>query len=84
MNQTFKNYISKFIVVHFDDFFIFTGTTEQHLQHLLQVFSVLRDQRLFANREKGSFLVEEVTFLGYIISGDGLKMDVTKVDAILS
>ncbi|GJS71070.1 RNA-directed DNA polymerase [Tanacetum coccineum] len=57
---------------------------EQHLSHLRQIFSVLRAQKLYANGKKCHFLVTEVTFLGYIVTGSGIKMDPTKVEAIIS
>ncbi|GJW47496.1 reverse transcriptase domain-containing protein [Tanacetum coccineum] len=57
---------------------------EQHLSHLRQLFSVLRAQKLYANGKKCHFLVTEVMFLGYIVTGSGIKMDPTKVEAIIS
>nr|GEW86855.1 reverse transcriptase domain-containing protein [Tanacetum cinerariifolium] len=39
-------------------------------------------QKLYANGKKCHFLVTEVTFLGYIATGSGIKMDPAKVKAI--
>ncbi|GKE07976.1 putative CCCH-type zinc finger family protein, partial [Tanacetum coccineum] len=75
MNQVFKPFIGHFVVVYFDDI---------HLSHLRQIFSVLRAQKLYANGKKCHFLVTEVTFLGYIVTGSGIKMDPAKVEAIIS
>nr|GEX60489.1 putative mitochondrial protein [Tanacetum cinerariifolium] len=47
-------------------------------------FFVLRAQKLYANGKKCHFLVTEVTFLGYIVTGRGIKMDPAKVEAIIS
>ncbi|GJY44978.1 putative CCCH-type zinc finger family protein [Tanacetum coccineum] len=57
---------------------------EQHLSHLWQIFSVLLAQKLYANGKKCHFLVTEMTFLGYIVTGSGIKMDPAKVEAIIS
>nr|GEU83852.1 RNA-directed DNA polymerase [Tanacetum cinerariifolium] len=42
---------------------------EQHFSHLRKIFSVLRAQKLYANGKKCYFLMTEVTFLGYIVTG---------------
>ncbi|GJR42003.1 hypothetical protein Tco_1310106 [Tanacetum coccineum] len=47
-------------------------------------YFVLRDQKLYANGKKCHFLVTKVTFLGYIVTGSGIKMDPTKVEALIS
>jgi len=37
---------------------------------------------LFGNIKKGAFFTPEVTFLRYIITGDGIKANESKVEAI--
>nr|GEY80590.1 hypothetical protein [Tanacetum cinerariifolium] len=53
---------------------------EQHLSHLWQILSVLRAQKLYASGKKCHFLVTEVTFLRYIVTGSGIKIDPVKVE----
>ncbi|GKA13326.1 RNA-directed DNA polymerase, partial [Tanacetum coccineum] len=84
MNQVFKLFIGHFVVVHFDDILMYSSSLEQHLSHLRQIFSVLRAQKLYANGKKCHFLMTEVTFLGYIVTGSGIKKDPTKFEAIIS
>ncbi|GJZ02551.1 RNA-directed DNA polymerase [Tanacetum coccineum] len=84
MNQVFRAFIGKFIVIYFDDILVFSATKELHLHHLKLIFEVLRGQKLYTNIKKCHFLTDEVLFLGYIVSKKGIRMDPTKVDAILS
>ncbi|GJX88021.1 RNA-directed DNA polymerase [Tanacetum coccineum] len=82
MNHIFKAFIGRFMVVYFDDILVFSNSLDDHLRHLRDVFSILRTQKLYANANKCHFLRQEVNFLGYLVSGTGIRMDTSKIDAI--
>jgi len=73
-----------FVVVYLDDICIFSSCIEDHLSHLRKVFEVLRENKLYARREKCTFAKSSVEFLGHVISSDGLKVDNKKIQAIMS
>ena len=54
----------------------------EHLEHLRQLFSIIREQRLFANLKKCDFYVDKIIFLGYVVTKDGIEMDRSKLEAI--
>lgn len=83
MNHIFKPFIGRFVVVYFDDILVFSKSEEQHLEHLHQIFSTLREQKLYANLKKCKFFSDNLVFLGYVVSKEGIKMDPSKVAAIL-
>lgn len=82
INHIFKSLIGQCIVVYFDEILVFSLDLKHHLIHLKQIFTILRDQKLYANREKCCFLSPEVLFLGYLISWKGIHMDESKIKAI--
>jgi hypothetical protein len=71
-----------FVVVYFDDILIYSKSIEEHLEHLRAVFYALRAARLFGNMEKCTFCTQRVTFLGYVVTPQGIEVDSSKVEAI--
>ena len=70
------------MVVFIDDILVYSKTKEEHDQYLRIVLQTLREHQLFAKFSKCEFWLEKVTFLGHIISKDGLTVDPAKVGAI--
>nr|KAJ0203488.1 hypothetical protein LSAT_V11C500244810 [Lactuca sativa] len=81
---TFKTKHGLFVVVYLDDILVYSNSLEDHLVHLKQVFETLRAQKLYGKQEKCSFLVEEVAFLGFVVSRNGVSVDPSITKAIKS
>lgn len=84
MNDILKPFIRKFTLVFFDDILIYSSSWTEHLQHVKQVFQLLRDNNLVLKKSKCSFGKSAVTYLGHIVSAEGVAMDPSKVDAVES
>lgn len=82
MNRIFSMYLDKFVVVFIDDILVYSPDEESHSQHLKLVLEVLRDQQLYAKFSKCEFWLTEVAFLGHVISGEGIKVDPSKIEAV--
>jgi hypothetical protein len=83
MNDIFWEWLDDFVVVYIDDILIYSGSLEEHAEHLRKVFQRLKENKLYAKLEKCEFGVTEVDFLGHKITQEGLKMDDHKVKAIV-
>ena len=55
---------------------------DEHLDHLCAVFATLRDARLFGNLEKCTFCTDRVSFLGFVVTPQGIEVEQAKVEAI--
>ncbi|KAG8478506.1 hypothetical protein CXB51_028386 [Gossypium anomalum] len=83
MNNIFQSYLDKFVVVFIDDILIYSRDTSDHAEHLRTILQTLRDNQIYAKFSKSEFWLREVEFLGYIVSGDGIKVDPSKISAIV-
>ena len=67
--------MEKFVVVYFDGILIYSKSMDEHLDHLRVIFNALRDARLFGNLEKCMFCTDRVSFLGYVVTPQGIDVD---------
>jgi hypothetical protein len=83
MNKVFMEYLDRFIVVFIDDILIYSKNDSDHEEHLRMVLQKLRDNQLYAKFSKCEFWIDEVPFLGHIISNGGISVDRAKVREIV-
>jgi len=84
MNKVFMEYLGKFVVVFIDDILVFSKTKEEHAEHLRLVFQRHKEHKLYAKRSKCEFWLEEVSFLGHVVSNGGIAVDPSKVKDVLN
>lgn len=82
MNHVLRPFINKFVVIYFDDILVYRQSLEEHLVHLEEVLCTLRKEGLYANLKKCIFGANELVFLGFVVSQQGLKVDNEKIKAI--
>ncbi|MCO5563944.1 hypothetical protein L7F22_017596 [Adiantum nelumboides] len=81
MDRIFRPHHS-YTGVFFDDIIVYSKTLEEHKEHLKKVFEELHRNKLFINGKKSEFFLQEIRYLGHIISKDGIKMDPEKLKVI--
>ena len=82
MNRIFRPFLDKFIIVFIDDILVYSRSREEHEEHLRITLQLLRDHQLYAKFSKCEFWLTEVIFLGHVVSGEGIKVDPQKVEAV--
>jgi hypothetical protein len=83
MNSVFMPELDKFVVVFIDDILIYSKSEEEHAQHLRVILQRLRDHQLYAKFSKCTFWLRKVSFLGHVISAEGIAVDPSKVKEVL-
>ena len=72
MNKVFRPYVDQFVVVFINDILVYSKDAQEHEQHLRIVLEILRENRLYAKLSKCNFWLKEVSFLGHIVSTEGI------------
>jgi hypothetical protein len=70
-------------VVFIDVILIYSKNEEEHAKHLQIVITRLREHQLYVKFSKCTFWLEEIQFLGYVLSAKGIEVDPSKVKQIL-
>ncbi|XP_028056715.1 uncharacterized protein LOC114260736 [Camellia sinensis] len=82
MNEVFRPFLRKFIVVFFYDILVYSGSWGDHLQHSQLTLQLLRQHHLFAKMSKCVFGKDEVEYLEHLVSAKGVFVEPTKLQAI--
>jgi hypothetical protein len=82
MNKVFMEELDKFVVVFIDDILVYSRSAEEHGHHLRIVLGKLRDHQLYAKFSKCEFWLQKVSFLGHILTAEGVAVDPEKVTAV--
>lgn len=84
MNTTLSPLLRKCVLVFFDDILVYSETFEDHLVHLQQVLQLLSKDQWVVKKSKCKFAQQQLRYLGHVLSADGIAIDPTKVEAIVS
>ncbi|KAK5771198.1 hypothetical protein PVK06_047382 [Gossypium arboreum] len=76
-------YLDRSVFEFIDDILIYSRDETEHAEHLRIVPQTLRDKQLYAKFSKCKFWLRKVCFLGHVVSASGIRVDPSKISAIL-
>src|SRR5436305_11067879 len=82
MNETLMEYLDDFCTAYLDDILIYSSNPLEHNEHVRKVLLRLRKAGLQADIKKCEFNVTYTKYLGFVISTNGVEVDLEKVEAI--
>ena len=82
MNLLLSDLLDVCVLVYMDDILIFSKSAEEHHQHIRQVFECLNEKKWHVKQKKCVLFLEEVEFLGHVVSSEGIKVAHDKIGAV--
>ena len=70
-------------MVFIDDILVYSKDQEDHDTYLWVALETLRNEPLYAKLSKCEFWLREVSFLGHVISEEGIRVDPRKIEVII-
>ncbi|QRW25134.1 Retrotransposable element Tf2 protein [Rhizoctonia solani] len=82
MNHIFYDMIDVSVIIYLDDILIYSRNREEHTKHLREVLRRIRDNNLYLKLAKCLFYTTEVTYIGIVITPEGISMEKEKIKAV--
>ena len=82
MQTIFRDELLETLIVYLDDIIVFSQDISTHLQRLEMVFQKLREHGLKIEAKKCQFFRTQVTYLGHVVSADGVATDPVKTEVV--
>lgn len=82
MEKVLSNLSWNICMVYLDDIIILSKTFEEHIENLRQVFERLKSANLKMNLKKCCILQKQVSFLGHVVSENGISTDPSKLESV--
>ena len=82
MNDIFNDLLDVSMIIYLDDILIYSNNPADHKKHVCEVLLHLRENGLYTCPDKCHFSEDTIKYLSFILSKEGLKMDLSKVQTI--
>ena len=83
INRVFLPCVDHFVVVFIYEILVYSKDRENHDTQLRVVLETLRKEHLYAKLSKFEFWLDEVSFLGHIVSKEEIRVDPRKIEVII-
>ena len=72
MNRVIRPFLDRFVIVFIGDILVYSISEEEHAMHLRFLLQTLWEHQLYAKFSKCEFWLDQVAFLGHVVSKDGI------------
>lgn len=82
INEILQPFLDIYYTAYINDILIYSDNLKEHRKHVNAILTAIGEVGLKLDIKKCAFKVQEVTYLGMIISTNGIRIDPQKVECI--
>ena len=82
INDILHGMLDEFCTAYIDNILIYSNSKKEYQTQIRKVLTALQKAGLQADIDKCKFHLTKISYLGLIISTEGIRMDLKKVEAI--
>ncbi|GBG92994.1 hypothetical protein CBR_g58132 [Chara braunii] len=82
MTMEFRDMLDRYVLIYLDDILVYSGSLDEHVEHLRTVLERLRQAKYKANRDKCEFERQELEYLGHYVTPQGIRPLADKIEAL--
>ena len=82
MNNLFRSYFDKFVIIYLNDILIYFKNDEKHTQYIKLIIEIFRKHEFYAKLSKCNFYQKHINFCKHIIDDRKIKMNEMKFTII--
>jgi uncharacterized membrane protein YukC len=72
INNVLREHLDQFCIAYLDDIVVYSNLLEEHQEHVRLVLAKLREARLYLKLSKCKFEVQRISFVGFIVTLEGV------------
>lgn len=82
INEVLRETLNRYAFVYMDDILIFSSLFKEDVIQFRRVLQLLLENSLYVKLKKTQSHVKTISFLGFMVSQDGLSMDPLRIRAV--
>jgi hypothetical protein len=82
INDILQEYLDVFCTAYLGDILIYSDTMQEYREHVQLVLEALQQAGILLRAEKCEFFTQKTTYMGLIVSSEGISMNHKKTTAI--
>lgn len=82
INRVFHKFLDQIIIIFINDILIYSQDIDQQKERLRMVLETLRKEKIYAKFKKCEFWLDQIRFLGRIVTSYGIEVDPAKIETV--